>query len=255
MRHALLSLALLATAARGFALFAQSPATAGFDAVSIKMADPNARGYGIQPLPGRIVAENVSLRNLIGEAYHVLESQISGPKWIDSERYNITGTTGTVGTPDKIQVRQMLQAMLADRFALRIRHEPKVTAVFLLETLKGDHKLKRPATPDAPVHFRLFQRRQITAVNASLDHLTEALTWLLGQPVLDRTGLEGGFDFQLEWSPDEMQTRSTEAPVEIDGKSTPLPSAIQSQLGLKLTSKKEALDQIIVENAKHPSSN
>jgi uncharacterized protein (TIGR03435 family) len=82
-----------------------------------------------------------------------------------------------------------------------------------------------------------------------------ALTWLLGRPVLDRTGLEGSFDCKLEWSPDETQLRSPEAPPETDGNAPSLAAALQHQLGLKLISRKGPVDRIVVEKAERPTTN
>jgi uncharacterized protein (TIGR03435 family) len=103
--------------------------------------------------------------------------------------------------------------------------------------------------------FRVFQRRQITAENAPLENLTEALTWILGRPVLDRTGLEGSFDYKLEWSPDETQLRSQEAPPETDGNVPSLAAALQQQVGLRLVSRKGPVDLIMVEKAERPREN
>jgi uncharacterized protein (TIGR03435 family) len=81
------------------------------------------------------------------------------------------------------------------------------------------------------------------------------LRWLLGRPVLDRTGLEGSFDYKLEWSPDETQLRSQEAPPETDGNAPSLAAALQQQVGLKLVSRKGPADLIVVEKAKRPRAN
>jgi uncharacterized protein (TIGR03435 family) len=232
----------------------QTPDTA-FDVASIKPARPDARGYSIRPLPGRLRAENVTLKLLIGEAYHVYDSQISGPKWIDSDRYDLEAKIGGEVPPSKTQLRAMLQRLLADRFGLSVRRESKEMSVYMLEADKGETKLQPAKHPDSPVMFRVFQRRQITAENAPLENLTGALTWLLGRPVLDRTGLEGSFDYKLEWSPDETQLRSQEAPPETEGNAPSLAAALQQQVGLKLVSRKGPVDLIVVEKAERPRAN
>jgi len=88
-----------------------------------------------------------------------------------------------------------------------------------------------------------------------LENLTEALTWLIGRPVLDQTGLHGTFDYQLEWSPDEMQVRSAEAPPQTEGDSPPIEPALQEQLGLKLLSKKDRVNVLVVENVEKAAAN
>jgi uncharacterized protein (TIGR03435 family) len=226
-----------------------------FDVASIKPAKPGARGYSIHPLPGRLSAENVTLKLLIAHAYHVHDLQVSGPKWIDSERYDLEAKVSGDVPLNKAQLRAMLQRLLAERFQLSVRHESKEMPVYILETGNGQSKPHRPKNPDSPVVFRVFQRRQITAENAPLEYLTEALTWLLGKPVLDRTGLEGSFDYKLEWSPDETQLRSLEAPPETDGATPSLAAAIQQQIGLKLVSRRGPVELIVVEKAERPTAN
>jgi len=229
--------------------------SAAFDVASIKPARLDARGYSIRPFPGRLSAENVTLKLLIAEAYHVYDFQISGPKWIDSDRYDLEAKIGGDVPASRTQLRSMLQRLLADRFSLSVRRESKEMSVYMLEADKGESKLQPAKHPDRPVMFRVFQRRQITAENAPLENLTGALAWLLGRPVLDRTGLEGSFDYKLEWSPDEMQLRSQEAPPETDGNAPSLAVALQQQVGLRLVSRKGPVDLILVEKAERPKAN
>jgi uncharacterized protein (TIGR03435 family) len=227
---------------------------AAFGAASIKPARPGVRGYSIRPLPGRMSAENVTLKLLIGEAYNVHDFQISGgPNWIDSDRYDVEAKAD--GDPGRKQLRAMLQTLLADRFGLAVRHESREMPVLMLEAAKGGPKLQPAKHPEAPVMFRVFQRRQITAENAPLENLRETLTWLLGRSVLDGTGLQGSFDYHLEWSPDEVQLQSQEAPLQIDGNAPSLGVALQQQMGLKLVSQKGSVNVIAVEKAERPMAN
>jgi len=213
------------------------------------------RGYSIIPLPGRVSARNVTLKLLIAEAHHIYDFQISGgPKWLDADRFDVEAKAAGNAPPGKKELRVMLCKLLEDRFRLMIRHEPKEMPVFVLEAAKGGPNLARTTHPEAPVRYRIFQRRQITARNAPLENLTETLTWLLGRPVVDRTGLDGSFDYKLEWVPDEVQVQSQEAPPQTDGSAQSLTGALQ-QLGLKLTSQRDSIDEIVVEKAERPSSN
>jgi len=235
------------------AVSAQTPAT--FAVASIKVASPDARGYSLRPLPGRLSAENVTLKQLIAEAWNVYDFQVSGgPKWVDSERFDVEAKTGQPATARK-DLRVMLQSLLTEGFALKIRRETKDESVYALVTAKGGPKLEAAKDPRGDAMFRVYQRRRIEAKNVPLDHLTEVLTWLMGKPVLDRTGLEGAFDYTLEWNPDEQQLRSSEAPVEADGRLPSLDAALQQQLGLKMISRKETLDAVVIENAARPAAN
>jgi uncharacterized protein (TIGR03435 family) len=231
------------------------PPDAGFDVASIKPSRPDARGYSIRPFPGRLNAENVTLKLLIAEAYHVYDFQVTGPGWIDSDRYDLEAKVSGEAPASHVQLRIMLQRLLADRFSLSVRRESKQMPVFMLEAAKGESRLLPSKRPDSPVVFRVFQRRQITAENAPLENLTETLTWVIGRPVLDRTGLEGSFDYKLEWLPDEAQVRSLEAPPESEGNEPSLETALREQLGLRLVSRKGPVEVIVVERAERPKAN
>jgi uncharacterized protein (TIGR03435 family) len=203
-------------------------------------------------------AENVTLKLLIGEAYHVLDAQISGGlKWIDSYRYDIEAKARGNAPPARNELRAMLQKLLAERFSLQVRHDTKEMPVYVLEPGKGGPKLQTAKHPDAPVMFRILQRRQITAENAPLENLTSTLAWLLEKPVLDRTGLQGSFDYELEWSPDELQSQE-DLPARTDDTDDNAPwlgGALQQQLGLRLVSQKGPVDLIVVEKAERATEN
>src|SRR5262249_35841740 len=133
------------------------PPDAGFAVESIKPAIPGARGYSIRPFPGRLSAENVTVRLLIAEAYHVYDFQISGPKWIDSDRYNLEAKTDGDAPASRTQIRAMLQKLLADRFGLSVRRESKEMPVYALEAATAESKLQPTKHSDSPVMFRVFQ--------------------------------------------------------------------------------------------------
>lgn len=232
-----------------------TPADTAFEVASIKPRAAGTRGYSMRPLHDRLSAQNVTLKLLIAEAYHVYDFQISGgPKWIDSDRYDLEAKA-PIASPTHRQLREMLRKFLAERFALAVRQEAKEMPVYTLEAEKGGVKIVPPKSADAEVVFRVYQRRQITSQNAPLEYLTEALTILLGRPVRDETGLKGNFDYKLEWAPDEVQVQSTEAPVQTDGAAPSLPGALKGQLGLRLVSKRAPVEFIVVESAQKPAAN
>jgi uncharacterized protein (TIGR03435 family) len=231
-----------------------------FDAASVKPAKPNVRGYSIQPLPGRLITANTTLRMLIAAAWRVYDVQVSGgPKWLDSERFDIEAKAAEASHPSNAQLMEMLQKLLADRFSLELHREKKDIPAYSLEVGRGGPKFQPSKDPGGPPLFRLFQRRQITAQRAPLARLVEVLSPLLGRPVLDRTGLTGVYDFKLEWSPDETQVRSDETarPSEhpSDENVPSLAAALQEQLGLRLQSQKGPVEILIVDRAEKPSVN
>jgi uncharacterized protein (TIGR03435 family) len=78
---------------------------------------------------------------------------------------------------------------------------------------------------------------------------------ILDHPVVDKTGLTGRFDFDLEWAPDETQFGGDVPAAPDDAPSAPLFTAIQQQLGLKLTATRGPVQALVVDNAERPSPN
>ena len=227
-----------------------------FDSASIKPAKAGVRGYSIRPLPGRLSISNTPLRKLIAAAWHVYDFQVSGgPKWIDQDAYDIEAKAAGDAKPTERQLMSMLQKLLTDRFGLVIHRESKDQAVYALEIAKGGPKFQTSKDVGDP-YFRVFQRRQITAQRATLEYLLEALSFVLGRPAIDKTGLTGLYDYKLEWTPDEVQVASDENNARpVDENVPSLTSALQEQLGLRLVSRKGPVEIILVDRAERAAAN
>jgi uncharacterized protein (TIGR03435 family) len=104
--------------------------------------------------PGRITYSNVTERMLLAKAYGVQDYQISGPAWIDSERYEIVAKVPKGATEDQFKV--MLQNLLAERFQLTLHHETRKLPLYALVVAKNGPKLKEAAAaaPDADTGAR-----------------------------------------------------------------------------------------------------
>lgn len=125
----------------GSALFAQNPT---FDVASIKPTAPQEMGRIMVRMggdPGRIDWVNVSLRDVIRTAYGVKDYQVTGPDWMTSARFDIQAKY----PPDTpIETRNlMLQALLAERFSVKIHKETKEVQTYSLVVGKNGHKLKK----------------------------------------------------------------------------------------------------------------
>jgi uncharacterized protein (TIGR03435 family) len=237
---------------------------AEFDAASIKPAPPAARGGGYNVSPGRLTAKNQSLRDLVKFAYSLQDYQLTGgPPWTDNERYEVTATFP--GTSTDTQHRQMMQSLLISRFALQIHRESKETTGYELIPAKKGPKLQ---SVEPGQHTMMLGRSAVTgqrtlhATSAGMPALAGILAALLRQPVEERTGLIGVFDFDLEWSPDE-----TQPPLNIPGKqASPEPSpetatglslfsTLQNTLGLSLKGRKVPVEVIVIDHAEKPTGN
>jgi uncharacterized protein (TIGR03435 family) len=125
----------------GSAAFAQNPT---FEVASIKPTAPQEMGRIMVRMggdPGRIDYVNVSLRDLIRQAYAVKDYQISGPDWLTSARFDVQAKY----PPDTpVETRNlMMQALLAERFSLKVHKESKETQTYSLVVGKNGHKLKK----------------------------------------------------------------------------------------------------------------
>ena len=245
-----------------FGQAAASADGASFDVAAIKPSGPDSgNGLSVKFLPGGFTARNASVRLLIKIAYNLNDDEVSGgPAWIGLKKFDIDAKRDAAATSstDRAQTRLMLQGLLRDRFKLKLRSETKEMATFALVVAKGGPKLKRSTTPDGDVHFQ-GGLGSITASNATLNQLAAAVEDWVGHPVENMTGLDGKYDFKLEWTPDQANVSS---PADAVGSSPPhdysgptIFTAVQQQLGLSLQSRKIQAPCEIVESVELPSEN
>jgi len=121
---------------------AQQPTGAlEFDAVSVKPSDPNSRNGTVVSLTrgGGLRVTNATLKDLIETAYDVRDFQIlGGPTWVGVTKYDVTATPGTrpegaaASGPGNNNLRLRVQAMLKDRFQLRLHRETRSVPIYSL---------------------------------------------------------------------------------------------------------------------------
>ena len=232
---------------------------AGFEVSSVRRNTSSTPGSASAQPGGGFTATNQSLRRLVAAAYSLpLDRVIGGPDWLDSERYDIAAKGG-----DQANEQRSLQALLRDRFSLVLRTEQRNYPAYHLVTATTDGKTGprlRPARVDCrnaetraaaaaagvdagkPPACGILQRPgRILAGSVPLDMIVGYLG--TGRPVLNRTGLKGQFDVDLEWAPT----------ADSDGVS--IFTAVREQLGLRLESASTVLDVIIIERAERPTPN
>ena len=272
-------------AASALALHGQSPA---FDAATVKPAGPvdparpsfmpdnmSFQGGPGTKSPGRINYYRVSLRATLARAYNMSPHQISGPEWMDTERYDIVATFPPATTEE--QLRTMLQGLLTERFAIAMHRETRVMPVYHLVVAKNGPKLAQPETlpeykDDAEREAATRARAQanlrelVARVNAgdrsagrsfhlpraTLDKFADTLTSHVDRPVRGKTELKGFYAFTLSWSPEGPLPAGADP--SFAGPS--IFAAVQEQLGLKLQPEKEESELIVVDKAeKLPAGN
>jgi uncharacterized protein (TIGR03435 family) len=229
-----------------------------FEVASIRESDPAAARVGLRstvdPNPGSQTMRNTTLREAIrwaddepGARIGVLE----GPEWADTVRFDIVARPAAASSPD--QLRVMLRALLADRFKLVVRAEKRESAVhFLIVDPKG-HKL-RPSKTNGPRRMQP-DASGLTFENVTMSDLQLFLSSTRGvdRPVINRTGLEGSFDFKLAILTGLVTVEARKAA--IGGGNLIVFADALKQVGLRLDPGKVPLDVITIEQAERPSEN
>jgi len=169
--------------------------TAVFETASIK---PNASGSGVassRVSNGEVILRNVPLKDCIELAYDVNDARITGPDWLATERFDILAKPPS-GSPHD-QLRPMMQALLKDRFKLAVHVESKMLPAFALVVAKGGPKMEagEPGGPQVD-----SGSTHITGKGMSIAQLADNLAGHVDRPIIDKTGLDGVFNLNLEWS-------------------------------------------------------
>jgi|SRR5665213_3656774 len=255
-----------------------------FEVASIKLSAGGPVSLG-RKSPGTFFAENYSVAGLIMAAYGIRAFQIQdGPGWIRSVKYDVLAkykadSTGKGQPTEKewTDIDIMLQALLEDRFQMKVHRETKTLPVYALTVAKNGLKLHpadcitQPAAGEKPLNI-CESRYGSRGLNRTLDwtgtnmvDLTRfALPNIMGRTVIDKTGVQGSFDIHLEWTPDQATAGITGSGSPGDpGGSAPLGdataisifTAFQEQLGLKLESEKGPVEVIAIDHIERPSSN
>ena len=195
---------------------------------------------------GTLRAENTPLLRIISRAYSLTDDRIAGPKWIESECYDIIAKAPNhVPDPDLLL---MLQALLKERFHLVAERESQERPILALVVDKGGAKLPRygdgvPTPPMVNDGRVLFMARR-------LHDLRERLGKVTGRPVVDKTGLDGDFLIVLSYLP--LSSTNTDSSVPASDIST----AIREQLGLRLEAQRGLVDMLkIVSVDRIPAEN
>jgi bla regulator protein blaR1 len=252
-----------------------------FEAVSIK---PNTSGgaWRIQalmsrsrsaatPVSGQVTLTNMPLREVIRLAYGLQPFQVSGgPEWIHSTGYDIV-VKGDV--PTGSDHMGLLRTLLTDRFKLRVHHEPRELSVFELVRANSDGTLGprlRPSevdcsSPPPGVPACAMWRYGISRISArgvTMEQLAMHMTSVshrVNRAVLDRTGLTGTFDLDLEFLRplDEAVAHfpPMTAALERLGLMTSFFTAVRQQLGLQLNPEKGPVDLLVIDGAEQPNGN
>ena len=261
-----------------------------FEAASVKPNKSGDRRVAMLFQPGgRFNASNVTLQMLISTSYGTPQPLpnfriLGGPDWIDSDRFDVVAKApGDIPPGPNGPLPLMVRTLLKERFGLVVHTETRELPIYALVMARSDHKTGsqlKPAAVDcaaitargrggAPPPLPQFGERppcsiRLTAGNlagggSSMAQFSFAISRYVNRVVVDKTGLAGNFDFDLQWTPEQMPPGAPPGPPgapplpAIDPNGPSIFTAVQEQLGLKLESTKGAVDVVVIDHAEQPT--
>jgi uncharacterized protein (TIGR03435 family) len=221
-----------------------------FDVASVKRATATGYRSPFTVTGGGGIDANATLDLYLILAYKVAPFQVVNlPEWAHSEDYTIVAHT----PPETVQkvpgkrddeLLERLRALLADRFHLAIHREMRETPVYVLTVGKNGPKM-----PESEKHeitsLRMSRTQVANEGGAPMSWLVTSLESRVGRKVIDETGLNGFYRFDLHWAPENLP----------DATGPSLFTAVPEQLGLKLEAKRSPVEVIVVDRVERPTEN
>ena len=269
---------------------ARSPATEPrFEVVSIRenktpVLDPEESSISLMP-GGRFVTTKWPLRQIILMAFGLQPQQlVDAPDWIDTARYDISATAG--GPLSQEMADLAIQRMLADRFNLAVHRETREFPIFALTLARSDGRLgpkitksavdckaimkanmaargdgpriEVPQLPNGRPACLVSQRfGRVLAGGSTMADLALLISRTTGRIVQDRTKLGGGYNIDLEFTPDStVYAGGTPPPgAPLDPNAPSFFTALEDQLGLKLESVRAPIEVLVIDGIERPTEN
>ncbi len=272
--------------------FAQSDGTRReFEVASIRPSPPMSPGgnvdVGVHVDGAQVRCTSLSLTDYIAMAYDVKNYQVSGPPWLASARFDIAAK---VPSGERAHIRAMIQSLLADRFQMKMHREKKEMPVYALTVAKaGVRGLKESgegeqtpgeahvAVQGGPggVSMNLgggssfsFGDNKFQARKMTMQAFTDVLGRFMDRPLVDLTGLQGAYDFDLDITAEDYRAMLIRSAIAAGVQLPPealralemssgdsLVSALE-KVGLKLEARKSPVDLLVIDNmAKLPTEN
>jgi uncharacterized protein (TIGR03435 family) len=275
--------ALLATTAMAFGQTTAPTKPFAFDVASIRQNVDNRSDclpVQLQPTARGFHMTNCELTMAIGAAYvpttgnplgYLVEDRIAGkPGWLDHDHFDLEARISDADAAAwqdpakrKLMAQAMMQNLLTERCKLVVHREMRDKPIYALVVGKNGPKFKaseaknldaiRAQHPEAiaiPNATGFFYRTpgKIEIYDASIGTVALLLSGPAGRPVVDKTGLTGRYDMQIEMSQSASATANSDQGPSVF-------SAVQDQLGLKLESKKNPVEILVIDHIEHPSEN
>jgi len=258
-----LGLLLFVGLATTLTLAAQQPAAPAFEVSSVKRNVSNAPGSGANVSPsGLLTIVNMPIRSLLRNVLELQDAQLlGGPDWMATERYDITAKTAD--NAPRPEVPKMIETLLRDRFSLKYHRDTRVLPVYALvrgtrgplgpnlKTTVVDCAARAAATRAGRGGSREcgFSRSPVSLRATGMDMASAAamLSQIAGRIVVDKTELQGQYDFELKWA--DFATLNGDPLA--DGGS--LFTAVQEQLGLRLQPDRAPVQVVVIDSVERPT--
>ena len=209
---------------------------------------------------GRCIILKRTVVSLIGMAYIGEAAVTGGPDWVRSERFDIEAKAPNASKATGKDLYQMLQNLLANRFKLKLRRESKEISGYGLVLARSGPRLV--ASKNTGVQPSVSARPgpgvvTLIGQNASMKNLAGSLSLFGIGSVADRTELLEAYDFELTFAmePGMQSPKSSGTPQIVPGSGPSLFTAVEEQLGLRLTSQQLNVEYLVIESVERPSAN
>ena len=256
-----------------------------FEVAELKPTNPDFRGMRLQIQPGgRVNIAGAPLKFLLQQAWDLTDDTLVGaPKWMETDRYDIVAKADVAGPEMDIDdLWPMLRALLVERFKLAVHTEERPATAYTLTAIKPKMKKADPnsrtrykegpaAEGKDPRDKNPILSRLVTVQNMTMAQFAEKLKTIapgyIHSPVLDATGLEGGYDFTLSFSaagltqagvgggagrggaqPGPPAPADAPAAASDPNGAVTLFEAIDKQLGLKLQAQKRPVSILVIDH-------
>jgi uncharacterized protein (TIGR03435 family) len=194
---------------------------------------------------------------------------LCAPAWLNTDRFDIVGKANEAGSEETFwrsnsalqfmrlyytdqTFRVMAQSLLADRFKLSVHTEQRPTSVYALTVAKGGLKMQKATDSGKPDCLRTVDQQiqaVLTCKNMTIADLGRALQLFApgyaNREVVDATGLEGTYDFKLNWVGRQV----------VDQGGMTIPQALDKLLGLKWEERKQPMPVIVIDHIEKPADN
>jgi uncharacterized protein (TIGR03435 family) len=243
-----------------------------FAVVSVKPDASSDGRWKMQFTPDGYYAYGVTARQLLQDAYGTYSQDFPGgvPGWGNSLKFDVTAKVDESNLPafkslDINQRRLMLQAILNTRFKLKAHSEQKQVQTYALVLLKPGPNLhvsnSNPLPAGSTAGGLMVRNRpgKLTEQSVTMAAFSKFLSYQVGAPVIDQTGLAGRYDLALDWTPEDISGYgSTPSGANSNEQSSDFPSlwtALKEQLGLVLKAQKGLTEILIVDHLEQPDAN